>query len=936
MSSIPLVPQVREHGARQLHWPEDRQHTVLARTNELCATMISKPASFGQWLQQRRKACDLTQHDLAERAGCAYETVRKIEAGTRRPSRQLTELFAQALGVPAEEIPTVVEFARAYENDSTLRLEGSGTLSPASRPRHPGNLPAQRTSLVGRTHEIAAVRRLLLDDLDDNVRMVTLHGPPGIGKTRLGLQVAATLREHFADGVFVVYLAPVADPDMVAPTICRALGVKEVAQEHAAITLERYLQDKEVLLLLDNFERVVPARSLLDQLLETCPDLKVLVTSRAALRVYGEHQFEVPPLSVPDPSVSLRPEDLEQYDATKLFIERSRADNFNFAPTRGNTRAIVEICRLLDGVPHAIELAAARCRVLSPQAILSLLGERFSLLSAGEFDVPAQQQTLRRAIDWSYDSLNEDEQAFFRRASVFVGSCMLEAFEAVCGPVSHSPGVQGNGHIVPGRGVVDQVTGLLDKSLLRRSETPDGSARFSMLWTVREYAREKLVESGEQDRFQRRHAEYYLKLVEEAEPKLTSGERYPYLERLDAEMHNLRTALDWCLSSFGDAEIGLRIAGALHWFWYFRGLLSEGRAWLEKALSVAGALRDSAAGAKVLDAAGRLALLQDDYATMYLRLEESVALWRQLGEKRGLAYALTDLGIAMIYRSRSAGTDGQQMLRDALRLLEEVGDKWGLAFALDIMADATLLMGGSEREAIRYREESLKLYRKLGDRWGTSSQLIELGHAALRQGDYEKARARLEDGLAMQREIGDRWIIAHSVRSLGDIAWYEGEYVLAAAYYQESLTLSRELGDKLRESFALRNLGHLACDHGDYDKAEALFRQSLELAYELGNVQNASLCFAGLAGVATFKGQTERSAMLFGMSEALREDSRGILPPTDLARYNRNLAALRTLIDEGAFESAWQSGRSYSITEAFAYVNDEVLVHNGAKSWGST
>jgi predicted ATPase/class 3 adenylate cyclase len=433
----------------------------------------------------------------------------------------------------------------------------------------PNNLPLQPTPLIGRQREVAEV----IDRVQsEEVRLLTLIGPGGMGKTRLALQAAGDLLEEFEDGVFFVALATITDPDLVPSTVAGPLGVKESAQQPLIESLKNYLQKKHLLLLVDNFEQVLDGASVVGELVAACPTLKVLATSRTPLRLYGEQEYPVPPLALPDPRVLPPLEVFTQYEAVRLFVERARSVQPNFEVTNESAPAVAEICARLDGLPLAIELAAARVRLLPPQKMLQRLGNRLKLLKGGARDLPTRQQTLRGTIDWSYDLLEEDEKTLFGRLSVFAGGRTLEAIEEICDP---------EGDLVDG---LERVESLLEKSLLRQEEGPKGEPRFVMLETVHEYAREKLVESGEAEEIQRAHAEYFLALAEEAAPRLRTPEDRQWLERLETEHDNLRAALSWALER-GESELALRLGGALGIFWHGHGHLSEGRNWLEEALA---------------------------------------------------------------------------------------------------------------------------------------------------------------------------------------------------------------------------------------------------------------------------------------------------------------------------------------------------------------
>jgi tetratricopeptide (TPR) repeat protein len=462
--------------------------------------------------------------------------------------------------------------------------------------------------------------------------------------------------------------------------------------------------------------------------------------------------------------------------------------------------------------------------------------------------------------------------------------------------------------------VLDGLASLLDKSLIQRKEVEWGQARFSMLWTIREYALERLAMSGEGKHIRRQHALYYLSLAEAAEPHLTSTERGLWLQRLEREHDNLRAALSWCQSESGDAVIGLQLAGSLHWFWHFRGHTSEGRQWIESALERSDPSHRTAARAKALFAAARLAVLQCNDTTTLPRLSESVEIYRQLGETRALAHALIFLGIVKVLQGEKSGIN---CIEESVALFWEVRDDWGLACALDFLGDAEIMIGDLER-ANNLKEESLSLYRKLHDKGGTASQLGELGRVALQRGDYGAARSRLEEALTIQREVGDRWVIALTIRNLGDVAQLEGDYEKASAFYQESLSHFQELGEKMRMAAVLRSLGHVALHQGDHEHATSLYQESLELGEELGAQGRVILIYSlvGLAGIAAARQELDLAARLLACVEALHRPSSSTMARVDLSEYERNLASVRAQLSTPALVEAWQVGQAMTLEQA--------------------
>jgi predicted ATPase/class 3 adenylate cyclase len=653
---------------------------------------------------------------------------------------------------------------------------------PRTLDAHFHNLPEQPTPLLGRDREVATVRALLLRE---DVRLVTLTGPGGMGKTRLGLQVAAELSDRFDDGVFFVALAPIADPGLVVPTFAQTLGLRESGARSAMESLQAYLARKQVLLLLDNFEQVVAMAPAVAELLAACPRLKALVTSRQTLRLRGEHEFPVPPLELPEAPDNLQT--LSQCAASALFIERALAVQPDFSVTQADAHAVAEICRRLDGLPLAIELAAARVKLLSPQAMLARLSRRLDLLTDGPRDLPFRQQTLRDTIGWSYDLLAPGEQTLFRRLAVFSGGWSLEAAEAVC-PVGGGEGI----------GVLEGLGSLVDKSLVRRNVVgPQREPRFSMLETIREYGLEQLGASGEAEALRRAHAAYYLALAEEAAPYLTGSEQSIWLERLERDHDNLRAALGWARDR-GDVALGLRLAGALWRFWYTRGYLSEGRGWLEDMLTLSERTDDPAIGSmrtKALYGAATLASTQNDFNRALVLWEASLALSREVGDKAVAASALNALGLTALQR------------------------------------------GDMERAATLFAE-SLTLAREVGEPWGIARTLLSLGQTAYVQGDYARARALFEECLLLMRRAGSMSHSAVALLYLGHVAREQGQPARAVALYREGLALSQGLGDRLRLVRELEGLATALAAESHFERGARLLGAAEAEREVLGSAQH--------------------------------------------------------------------------------------------------
>lgn len=639
----------------------------------------------------------------------------------------------------------------------------------------PNNLPQRLTTFIGREREKDAVVRLL-----GRSRLLTLTGTGGSGKTRLALEVASCVGDEYPQGVWLVELASISDPALPVQEVAALLGVREEPGKPLLDTLAAFLRPAQTLLVLDNCEHLVEAcATLADRLLTACPDLRILATSRQPLGLDYEVAHRVPPMSLPDTHQLPSPEALDQYEALRLFVERATAIRSDFAANRENIGALVQLASKLDGLPLAIELAAARTTVLSVQQIVERLDERFRLLSTASRSALPRHRSLQAVMDWSYELLSEEERAVLRALSVFAGSFTLAAAQAVSGLEADE------------FETIDLLAQLADRSLLNVDER-GGAASYRMLETIRHYALERLEEARGAAHARSRQLEYYTGLAESSENELLSESQPLWLERLEREHDNLRASLDWGWTSerAADHELGLRLVGSLVWFWYFRGYLREGRTWLERLLSVEENSRPTVPRAKALSAAGVLSYLQSDHTVARSRLEEALEIWRALGDVRGTAFALTFLGrVAQQLDDPHAAQFGEE----SVALFREFGDKWGLALSLDFLGEVARLQGDHER-AEGFHRESMALYLEVGHSWGVALELSHFGHAALRAGDYATARQRLEEALQIQRSVGDKWMLAWTLHNLGDVVRAQGEQEQAAALYDESLQLFRELG----------------------------------------------------------------------------------------------------------------------------------------------
>ncbi|HLZ61381.1 MAG TPA: tetratricopeptide repeat protein [Ktedonosporobacter sp.] len=723
--------------------------------------------------------------------------------------------------------------------------------------RHPNNLPTQLTPFVGRKQELEAVSTLLLQR---EVRLTTLVGPGGTGKTRLGLQVVAEIADHFPDGVYFVDLSSLRGIDAVITAIAQVLNLRDVSDRTVLEHLKEHLQGS-MLLLLDNFEQVIEAAPIVHELLIASRTLKILITSRAILHLHGEHEFRVNPLIVPELKPPFDVSDLSQYDAITLFIQQAQTVKSDFRLSDTNVSAVVDICRRLDGLPLAIELAAARINLLPPQAMLKRLKYRLNLLKDGKRDRAERQQTLRHTISWSYDLLDEEEKMLFTWLSIFQNGCTLEAIEEVC-PIEefHSD-------------LLDILNSLVDKSLLRQQWQESEEARFMLLSTIREFAQEQLAATEKEAELLQRHLFYYLKLAEQANPALIGSEQKLWLNRLEGEHDNLQAALDWCEQN-KQTEVGLRLAGSLWRFWLMHGHLYTGRSWLERLLS-----EDDTAPpqvkAKALEGAFILACRQKDHERATTLANEALQLAQPLG-------------------------------------LEEV-----MSSAYATLAEISMSRGDSQH-ATELFEKSLQLERTLGNKRGVAGLLNNLGNVALQQGKVHRSAMLLEESLFYFREIGDKLSIASVLNNLGEVERHRRNFEQAAILYEESLQLSRELHYTWGIAAALVNLGDVTYVLKKYEPALHTYQESLQLFYELGDKLGVVLCLEGIATVCASLKFYERATRLFAQSDIIRQALESAGQQAEHMMHENTIVALQTTLGSNLFDALWTTGRALLREQAIA------------------
>ncbi len=854
-------------------WSATRDSDDLAALDlvewERRSRTMAEPSTFGELLYRHRLAAGLTQESLAERAQLSVRAISDLERGVRRlPYRHTVDALADALSLSAANHAELVAAAQRPSRPVWQRSRmGEAVTTASDVPVGRAlldSLPVPLTRLIGRDDDVATVQALLQHN-----RVLTLIGPGGTGKTRLALAVAERVREQFTHGVCFVDLSPLRDPALVPGSIAVALGVHEDGRP-LRIVLPRILRERHMLILLDNFEQVLAGAAEVAALLAACPSLKVLATSRAPLRIRGEQAYPVRPLPLPDDDEAFgrRPSG----PALTLFAERARAVRPDLMLTPEHRAASATICRRLDGLPLAIELAAARVKLLPPAALLARLDRRMPLLVDGTRDAPARQRTLRDTLVWSYDLLTPAEQALFRRLAVFAGGWTLEAAEVVCG------------YDMRPAEVFERLSTLVSQSLVVEYAAADGEPRFRMLETVREFAGELLDVSDEAPNLRRRHAEYILSLAERARPALRSAGRQPWDERLAAERENLRAALDWALAH--EPELGLRLVSALQ-LWIYRFMVAEGRRRVEALLVAPGVDPRSAGRAGALVTAAILAYVQSDATTALRRGGEAVARWRFVGEPAEHAWAQAWLAAIVAMRGAWCARRGRP---------------YHTAAALGATSVAT--------------------FRRLGDRWGLAASLLAYGIFLFSGGDHIVGRPVLEECAALFQAQGDPWWGAAPLMHLGCLALAEGNDRRARGLLEEGLRLSRDGGDKNNIAHFLDLLARVLEHQGEYDHALVHLRESLELRREIGSVAGIAACLDGFAAEVAARGDSETATRLCGAAAALRAPI-GAQLRMGIRELTENLIAdLRAALGPTTFQSAWNVGQRLSEEQAIALALD--------------
>lgn len=783
-------------------------------------------------------------------------------------------------------------------------LESQLPNSTIQKPRH--NLPSELTPFIGRDDELDEIAHNLRDP---SIRLLTLIGVGGMGKTRLALHVAADMVDEFPDGVWLMEFAKLRDPELVPQHAAAALGVSaHEATEELDYTdvLTNYLRDRELLLLLDNCEHLVEAcAELAEKILKNCPNVQLFATSREILGIPGEHTFIVPALDVPLESVDLQ--ELETCEATRFFIDRAIAAHPLFKPTAENSRSIVDICYRLDGMPLAIELAAARVKILAPDQIAELLQDRFQLLTGGPRTALPRHQTLHATLEWSYNLLTEPEQQLLTKLSVFSGGWTLEDVEGLLSAEDISTTV-----------LLDLLSNLVDKSLVTVSHQQEAT-RYGMLETVDQFATELLSASGEIEQYRRRHADHFIAMAEEGDPELRGADQKKWLEKLDAEHENFRAALRWTTSS-DQADAAARLVGALGWFWYLRGYWMDARQWLTRSMDMVSD-PEPYLRAKAICRAGGFELIQGNLAGPPELVREALDIFTDLGDREGMAWCLNLLGqidsFANVDRDR-----GLRNLTQSLEHFRELGDNWGVAWATRYLGQLAELEGDFER-SFSLQEDALKVFEEIGDLWNAAHSLFLIGGTYRDSGDYLAAEEAYLKSHRMCAMIDDHVMGAHALQGLGMAAFELGRNQDASVHFHEALEIMERIGDENCIARVNGYLARMAQHDGDYKQASMYLRKSIQGYVKLQRDARVARCLAHFAELAEIAGQFRRATRLLGAAYALSKELATTLASIPIEDLEGQIEKVRKLVGEDDFERAYREGTQLDIEGAVAYALSE-------------
>jgi predicted ATPase/class 3 adenylate cyclase len=821
-----------------------------------------------------------------------------ISGATRELARDSLPLNSELIDLGEKRLKDLLRPEHLYQ----LNISGLPISFPPLKTldSFPNNLPTQLTSFIGRENEITEVKQEL-----ESHRLVTLTGSGGTGKTRLSLQVAADLLEKFEHSVWFVELAPLTDPDLIPQTILSTIGISEQQGKTPIEILKEYLREKKVLIVLDNCEHLIEASAnVVNTLLNTAPNLKIMASSREALGVKGEASYPVPSLSLPDIKHLPVIEQLYQYEAVRLFIDRTLLVAPHFDVHKNNAPFIAQICYRLDGIPLAIELAAARVKVLSVEQISKRLDDRFRLLTGGTRTALPRQQTLRALIDWSYDLLTENERLLLRRLSVFVGGWTLEAVEEVC---------VGQDDILP-YDILDLLTQLVNKSLVVVMEhSHSGETRYRMLETIRQYAREKLLEAGGSEIVRDKHLAYFVKLTKQAEPELYRSNQLQWLNRLEDEIDNLRMAMEWGLET--DAESGLRIA-AIPWrFWQARGRALEIGEWLGRLLEHYDKVDPLRVQALAVDSF--CILRQGNFPEALKVAKQSLQMARTLSDKQLEAFSLSFLGICTVLQGNLE--DGIPLLEQSLAIYRALGDKIGQANVMEWLSvsNPDLIHG------IAFAKESIGLFRELGNLLGIVTSLCSLARLTIWSGDFSSPAPWLEEALSISRQLGDQFNEAQALSMYGNLAYWRGNYQQALAYYEERILLCEKIGDHYQNLWSYVFMAYAFLRQGDIQRAREMFQDSIRSTQKADLMIALVFAVEGIASLYVNQNQPERAARLFAWVDVMRDKIGDHRPPVEQTSVDRDLAVIHSKLTDSDFANLSAEGQTMAVEEAIKLALEE-------------
>jgi predicted ATPase/DNA-binding SARP family transcriptional activator len=866
--------------------------------------MTQKMRARSEYKRAVEYASRVLQTDPANEAAhqhlmCCYLAMgKRLEA--LRQFKQCKQVLRDELGVePSRDTIVLFETIRRA-NDMSQSYQAMLT-----------NLPTPVTSFVGREQELAQVKQLF-----STTRLVTLTGAGGIGKTRLAKQVAFELVNEFRDGAWFVELTELKDSALVPRAVAKTMGVREVSDESIDQILIRALATRHALMVLDNCEHLVETcAQLCERLLSACPTLTILATSREILGINGETVWRVPPLKMPEVASNFNQVNLlMQFDAVRLFVERAMVASPSFELSEQNASEVMQICQRLDGIPLALELAAARTKTMSLEHIANNLDDRFRLLTGGSRTAMPRYQTLRATIDWSYGMLTEDERMLFRGLSVFWGGWTLEAAEQVCSGLwlTNRPTSQR----VPS--VLDLLTRLVDKSLVLMDEL-EGEPRFRFLETIRQYARDKLLAVDESTLVHNGHRDWFLEFATQVEPRLRSAGQLYWLNRLESEVENFRAALEWSLGhteNVEDAEKGLHLVGVLSQFWVMHGYFREGRNWIEQAIKSAerAQIKNKRCYARVYSGVGVLAWLQGDLKVAAEYAQACLDLASEFQDRWLMGIALHVLGEYARNYEHDFGR-AHALASEGLTLARKLGDSWLVALMLFDMGINTLLMCDSQL-ATNLLEEASNLCREIGDVWLGAAIVDQLGEQAFLQADFDRAAELYDEGLRLRRELRDKSGVIGSLNNLGKVARAQGDYDRARSFFDAGLTMSMELGQNESVAILQYNLAYVAKHQSNVAQAQTYFQSSIRLFKNLGDIEGVGDCLAGLASVAVENADYKRAARLLGACQSILASIDAHLSSTDMREFESSLAQVHHVLDDAECESLLQQGRAFSVDMA--------------------